>query len=738
MKDLENESFNPVSFIEQIASRSTEKHYTNCNDDAAGKPKFDVVNLEIQFTNCMNNMKLLHSSHMKKCQTLKTDYAKTQETYVQNILHLQSRFNTCHDKLGDLDNKVNNVAMKIMHLGSQLESVNIPRLRAVEAHKLMSYFSEFLGSSSSAGCPDNVDALRDDIRKMNEVADIIRKLFLISQELPDNKFDEVKRKINAKYDEIERILIEEFVKAQCADSLSKMSDIARVLSHFKGYSQCIDAFIEQSQAGILVNKNIFEAIVPICDKNFKIIADVFQNPEQVNAKFVLNIYQLKLNNYIGTVLSSSSSSDAKDSEKYLHNLTELYEKLTGLSNVLKTYNNLGNDHRAYLDVLSRNIFHKYLDSSYLSTELKHLKDKYATILHDYYSALGHQKKQNAYPGGGFQGFRRELQAAIGTRANINIAQIEDYGGEIFLSDRVTKAILTKSKEAFKRCALFFTDCTAKNTNSNAIAAQIFEVLLACLIGDYVSYAVTLGVNSIPLPELKGQQPPDVYFFNVADKATGIANALEKHFADDVAPLIGTDFYLQDCLTKKDVALADVEEKLDAGIDSTLNTIVGWIKIYLQLEQKKTDFKPELDIDIAASAACRVVVQYLQKTIRQIKDCLDGKNLQNVLVEVGVRFHRTIYEHLLQYTYNESGALCAICDVNEYKKCVKDLNFPLTNTLFDTLHALCNLLLVKPENLEAICSEQVLAVLDNNILLSFIQLRSDIKSLKLSVNLKGIV
>ena len=34
--------------------------------------------------------------------------------------------------------------MKVVHLGDQLEGVNTPRARAVEAQRLMNYLSEFL------------------------------------------------------------------------------------------------------------------------------------------------------------------------------------------------------------------------------------------------------------------------------------------------------------------------------------------------------------------------------------------------------------------------------------------------------------------------------------------------------------------------------------------------------------------------------------------------------------------
>lgn len=106
-------------------------------------------------------------------------------------------------------------------------------------------------------------------------------------------------------------------------------------------------------------------------------------------------------------------------------------------------------------------------------------------------------------------------------------------------------------------------------------------------------------------------------------------------------------------------------------------------------------------------ACMAVVQYIHNTIQRIKSCLDGKNAENVLLELGIRLHRVIYEHLLQFQYNSIGAMIAIMDVNEYRKCVKNLNIPFVNTLFDTLHALCNLLLVKPENLKQVCSGETL-------------------------------
>ena len=77
----------------------------------------------------------------------------------------------------------------------------------------------------------------------------------------------------------------------------------------------------------------------------------------------------------------------------------------------------------------------------------------------------------------------------------------------------------------------------------------------------------------------------------------------------------------------------------------------------------------------------------------IDNSLDGKNREAVLTEFGTRLHRTIYEHIQQYTFNSAGVydhktaavlpctsvcvcvsllggMLAICDMNAYRKAIK--------------------------------------------------------------------
>lgn len=45
-----------------------------------------------------------------------------------------------------MDERINYVATKVIHVGDQLESINTPRSRAVQVHKLIGYLEEFMSA----------------------------------------------------------------------------------------------------------------------------------------------------------------------------------------------------------------------------------------------------------------------------------------------------------------------------------------------------------------------------------------------------------------------------------------------------------------------------------------------------------------------------------------------------------------------------------------------------------------
>lgn len=108
------------------------------------KAFFDPVIVHETFLQAIKDLQLLQERQQKKCDKLETALKEEETRHIVEILELQGENKTSIELFHQLDERINYVATKVLHLGDQLESVNTPRARAVEARKLMRHFSEFL------------------------------------------------------------------------------------------------------------------------------------------------------------------------------------------------------------------------------------------------------------------------------------------------------------------------------------------------------------------------------------------------------------------------------------------------------------------------------------------------------------------------------------------------------------------------------------------------------------------
>lgn len=96
------------------------------------------------FLQAIKDLQILQERQQKKCDKLETALKDEEAKHILEILELQERNKHSIDLFHQLDERINLVATKVLHLGDQLESVNTPRARTVEAQKLMRHFSDFL------------------------------------------------------------------------------------------------------------------------------------------------------------------------------------------------------------------------------------------------------------------------------------------------------------------------------------------------------------------------------------------------------------------------------------------------------------------------------------------------------------------------------------------------------------------------------------------------------------------
>merc|ERR1712141_250127 len=201
--------------------------------------EFDAQILHDTLLHAIEDLRQMQDKQKKKCQLLEQKCVDEEIVLRRKLTGLIERNRATATTYRSLDEKINSVATKVVHLGDQLESVNTPRSRAVEALKLMKHFEEFIDGATSTS------PIFTDKTRLHEAADIIQKLHLTAQELPNSEFSEAKKRIDAKYTEVENALIEEFIKSHRSNDRHRMKDLAQILSQFKSYSACVNEFIEQ-------------------------------------------------------------------------------------------------------------------------------------------------------------------------------------------------------------------------------------------------------------------------------------------------------------------------------------------------------------------------------------------------------------------------------------------------------------------------------------------------------------
>jgi len=574
--ELFDDPFEPDEYVERLAWR------TPGGGTKGGLSGFSPQLLNDEFVAHIHELKLLDGRLQKKIEKLEAATDREAAGHTSKVLDLHKSNQVAFSHLQSLENRINYVATKVVHLGDQLEGVNTPRTHAAEALKLMRYFDEFLSGNFTSPVFKDEDRTRD-------AADIVHKLHLIAQELPSSRFQKVKTMIVNKYHEIETKLLKDFKIAHQNNEVEKMKDLASVLSQFKGYQHCTGAFIEESiNSRFSMRADVFKETIDLCDKVYPLVMEIFSSPELVMAKLVTQIYTTKLTNHINDGISNAAS----DREKFLQCLQTFYENTIDLSTSISHFK-IGSDSN-FLTKLTKGIFKPYLDK-YISEEKTFLKEKATKIMQRFYDSKNHTKKQLHT---GIQDFKAAITDKTNIRFGLGSNQADVTAGETYLSQELTINLLQETKMAFGRCKTLSSSSALPEN-----ATQIFDILLDYLCIQHIEYAVDYGHMMIPTADPKSK--PNIYFLDVVQQANTIFHLFEKQFSDTLLPLVNNSKKYSECNQKKKKVHERLDSQLDSGINKCLTSIIGWMKYNLKNEQKKSDFSSN-QIDQQCTKACTSV------------------------------------------------------------------------------------------------------------------------------------
>jgi hypothetical protein len=204
--------------IENLTYKST--------DGKVGQANFDPLVLEDIFKKTIEDLKKINEKSKQKIEQLNGECQKEKNLCQEKIVFLEKNYKDSFDNLIALDKRISTVSLAMSEMGSQLESLNKPRLNLYESHKTAKYYDKFMEGI------DNSGVFADD-SKLEQAAEVIYKLNLMSNDLTEEKFQEANKLIEAKYNEIEAKLINSFHFAFFKGDKKLMKKYLNILSNFK-------------------------------------------------------------------------------------------------------------------------------------------------------------------------------------------------------------------------------------------------------------------------------------------------------------------------------------------------------------------------------------------------------------------------------------------------------------------------------------------------------------------------
>ena len=166
------DSFSIDSMIESLTYKST--------DGQVGHSNFDPLILEDIFQRTIDDLMVINEKSKQKIQALESECQKEKLACREKVVEMEELYKESFEHLNALDKRISLVSSTMSEMGSQLENLNKPRQNLYESHKVAKYFDKFMEEITNSG------VFADD-SKLDQAAEVIYKLHLLSNDLKDEK-----------------------------------------------------------------------------------------------------------------------------------------------------------------------------------------------------------------------------------------------------------------------------------------------------------------------------------------------------------------------------------------------------------------------------------------------------------------------------------------------------------------------------------------------------------------------
>eukprot|EP00049_Salpingoeca_infusionum_P006468 m.107323 g.107323 ORF g.107323 m.107323 type:complete len:783 (-) comp13322_c0_seq2:167-2515(-) len=689
----------------------------------------------------------LHDSVNADVKRLEMAVRSSEETHATTFKYAGEEIDHGMEHLNMLSRGITSVAVKVVHVADQLETMTTKRDKSIETISLKNHLAAFddfeqrllppldklehrvdLEETELQQGIDNTRSLEDDVLSMEELqvaVHVTQKLQQMLQEMPPSEHRIARERLLFVSGELDSRCTFQFKSMYISGNIKRFKRAVALVASLspQQYNHTIDqVFVRDliiARELSRVSLDVFSAVSDLCVAKKSLIEAVFPNPTSVLLTLVRAVYATEMKRFANRQLEQDNGS--------LEALKQLYGRLAALTDKLNAELGLNLDDNAK-DELTRLVIAEPL-SSYQQTELQQLQEVYVSELEKFHLSINHTRQSMS-------------DSPHTPRRHLRSKSVEPELPPLMalVCEDMVACMLAASSEAIRRCQVLLS-----HTDALAFTCLAFEELLQSLCQDHLIYAMWLALKQLNtrkqtfLSMTTSSQPTSEKtiseFFHLLHNVNKNIFLVQKHFVDVVQPVLqSSSTHYDSALDKKNLMQTTLEGYANEGLRVCIDSIFDHIKIMLK-EQDKSTFRPqESDLGsfgVEFTAPCKNVTRFLTSQIQVMKMSLNGKNLSNALRQLGTFVVSALVDHIKQFTFTTFGGMLLSCDLSNYDECLRKLEDPFVNELLGLLKEIGQLFVVRPENLSKLISEGHLTVLDRAQIQAFLQCRSDYKSAKLA-------
>lgn len=493
----------------------------------------------------------------------------------------------------------------------------------------------------------------------------------------------------------------------------------------------------------------------------RIVQQVFSEPVPVIKIMIQRVYAQMIQNRVSTLLLFSQQSGPLAHVRILHSLYVLVGDFTRdmkeffVTNEFDENNEIGST----LDLCFSDLYIDYLlDNSYFKLE-KEMMESYIYELAQNFTSLNERslnKKQletklqeieseslsgnaDRNDHSGIENekrifkfmekkrmirFKESMKARIADRINKETeesrGQALDYLETGVINIGKVQTVLRLAIEAIARILELAPSRTPE------YSLEILEILIMDFGSLYVSAGLEVAYDK-SLTELSNAllEEPQFSFLRAFTATSDVLFLLSSSIKKIILPCSVNNPTIRNRMIRlTNNYISGCEMSLNLILGNSIESVTDRLNRLLQ-KQKKKDFVCEvIDTNQDYTEACESISDLLIDVYGIFKKYLQGENLNNVLIKVGMITLNLLLDHFKKFSVNSTGGIVLTQDVIRYQSVIESWAIPELIESFTILKEISNLFTVQPDLINSLITEGHLASLKIYTVKQYISKRSD--------------